>query len=172
MWRFFILFARDILYLMEQLALNAIYVHLFLAMALGMVLGIERFIAHKTAGMRTYTLVSMGSALFVIISQLVASQFDAQTFDPLRIAAQIVAAAGFLGVGAIVHGAGNQVSGITTASGLWVAAGIGMACGFGLYSLAVIVTILALFTFIVLWFIEKQILRLPMTKHEDQPPLV
>jgi len=156
---------------METLALNDIYLHLFLAMAFGMVLGIERFIAHKTAGMRTYTLVSMGAALFVIISQLVAVQFEAQTFDPLRIAAQVVAAAGFLGVGAIVHGAGSQVSGITTASGLWVAAGIGMACGFGLYELATIVTVLALFTFIVLWFIERQIMKLSVTKHEDQPPL-
>lgn len=155
---------------METFALSDIYVHLFLAMALGMILGIERFIAHKTAGMRTYTLVSMGAALFVIISQLVAIRFlDATTFDPLRVAAQVVAAAGFLGVGAIVHNGINQVSGITTASGLWVAAGIGMACGFGLYDLAVIVTILALFTFIVLWFIEKQIRKIPIKEKEDQP---
>lgn len=147
------------------------YLHLFLAMALGMTLGIERFIAHKTAGMRTYTLVSMGSALFVIISQLVVEQFNVQTFDPLRIAAQVVAAAGFLGVGAIVHRNDNQVSGITTASGLWVAAGIGMACGFGFYELAVLVTGLALFTFIVLWFIEQRLVKLPISKNNDQSPL-
>jgi putative Mg2+ transporter-C (MgtC) family protein len=125
-----------------------------------MALGIERFVAHKTAGMRTYTLVSMGSALFVIISQLVVSQFAVQAFDPLRIAAQVVAAAGFLGVGAIVR-IDQKVSGITTASGLWVAAGIGMACGFGLYHLAALVTGLALFTFTVLWFIESRIRKLP-----------
>lgn len=155
---------------MEQIAFNEIYIHLFLAMALGMVLGIERFIAHKTAGMRTYTLVSMGSALFVIISQIVTSRYGMQSFDPLRIAAQVVAAAGFLGVGAIVH-RDNQTSGITTASGLWVAAGIGMACGFGLYQLAGIVTFLTLFTFIVLWLIEAQIRKLPLGKMDDKNPL-
>lgn len=156
---------------MESFALGDIYVQLFLSMLLGMALGIERFIAHKTAGMRTYTLVSMGSALFVIISQLVVAQFGLQTFDPLRIAAQVVAAAGFLGVGAIVHRSDNQVSGITTASGLWVAAGIGMACGFGFYHLAVLVTGLALFTFIVLWFIEQRLVKLPISKTDDQAPL-
>lgn len=148
-----------------------IYVHLFLAMVLGMALGAERFIAHKTAGMRTYTLVSLGSALFVIISQQVTAQYTFGNFDPLRIAAQIVAAAGFLGVGAIFQHTSGRVSGITTASGLWVAAGIGMACGFGLYNLAVLGTILALFTFTVLWFIEAQIRKIPITQLTERDPL-
>ena len=141
-----------------------VYAHLIVAMVLGMTLGLERFVAHKTAGMRTYTLVSLGAALFVVISQLVAAQHQFQTFDPLRIAAQIVAAAGFLGVGAIVH-RGSQTSGLTTASGLWVAAGIGMACGFGLYKLAAVVTGLALFTFVVLWFIEARLRNMPLRQH-------
>ena len=156
---------------MMNFVIADIYVHLFLAMALGMALGVERFIAHKTAGMRTYTLVSLGSALFVIISQQVAAQYTFGNFDPLRIAAQVVAAAGFLGVGAIFQHASGRVSGITTASGLWVAAGIGMACGFGLYALAVLVTILALFTFIVLWFIEAQIRKLPINHETEREPL-
>jgi len=156
---------------MMNFVIADIYVHLFLAMALGMALGVERFIAHKTAGMRTYTLVSLGSALFVIISQQVAAQYTFGNFDPLRIAAQVVAAAGFLGVGAIFQHASGRVSGITTASGLWVAAGIGMACGFGLYALAVLVTVLALFTFIVLWFIEAQIRKLPMSQESERDPL-
>lgn len=147
-----------------------IYIHLLLAMGLGMVLGLERFIAHKTAGMRTYTLISMGSALFVIISQEVAASYSFGMFDPLRMAAQIVAAAGFLGVGAIFHTEG-RVSGITTASGLWVAAGIGMACGFGMYGLAILVTILTLFTFIVLWFIEARIRKLDIAHDNEQKPL-
>lgn len=142
-----------------------VFVNLFIAMALGMVLGVERFIAGKSAGMRTYTLISMGSALFVIISQIITSRFIDQTFDPMRIAAQIVAAAGFLGVGAIFH-RDNQVNGVTTAAGLWVSAGVGMACGFGLYSLAIMVTCLTLFTFIVLWFIEKQIRK--FSRQDDQ----
>lgn len=151
------------------MTLITIYTSLVIAMALGMVLGVERFIAHKTAGMRTYTLISMGAALFVIISQLVVDRYAGGTFDPLRIAAQIVAAAGFLGVGSIFHNAQGTQTGITTAAGLWVAAGIGMACGFGFYKLAAIVTLLALFTFVVLWFIEKQIRKLPINGNTNQP---
>lgn len=142
--------------MIQELLNHDIFINLFIAMALGMVIGIERFIAGKTAGMRTYTLISMGSALFVTISQLVTANMGGVNYDPLRIAAQVVAAAGFLGVGAIFH-KDNQVSGVTTASGLWVSAGVGMAAGFGLYSVAIAVTILTLFTFIVLWFIEKKI---------------
>jgi putative Mg2+ transporter-C (MgtC) family protein len=129
---------------------------LLIAMGLGMALGVERFIAGKSAGMRTYALIALGSALFVTISQVVADANPSFTYDPLRIAAQVVAAAGFLGVAAIFH-KDNQVSGVTTASGLWVASGIGMACGFGLYQIALFVTILSLVIFIFLWFFEKGI---------------
>ncbi len=143
---------------------------LLLAMLLGMILGVERFLAHKTAGMRTYTFVSLGAALFIIISRIVAIEFPSTIGYDHHIAAQIIAAAGFLGVGAIFH-SNKHISGITTASGLWVAAGIGMACGFGFYKLAIIVTLLALFTFIVMWFLEEQIRKLPITQSEDQDPL-
>ncbi len=152
---------------MELLVTNEIFINLAIAMLLGMVIGLERFVAGKTAGMRTYTLVALGSALFVSISQLVASQYaGTQTFDPLRVAAQVVAAAGFLGVGAIFH-RNNQVSGVTTASGLWVAAGVGMAAGFGFYTIAIAVTIFTLFIFVVLWFIEKQISKLSVRANEN-----
>jgi putative Mg2+ transporter-C (MgtC) family protein len=142
-----------------------VFVSLFIAMGLGIAIGVERYLAGKTAGVRTYTLVSMGSALFVIISQIITSRFVGQNFDPMRMAAQIIAAVGFLGVGAIFH-KDNQVSGVTTAAGLWVSAGVGMACGFGLYSLAIMATLLTLFTFIVLWFIEKQIRK--FSRQDDQ----
>ena len=133
-----------------------------LAIVLGAIIGIERFVAHKTAGIRTYATISMGSALFVIISQSVASM-TAGRFDPLRIAAQIVSAAGFLGAGVILH-RDNQTLGMTTASGLWASAGIGMACGFGLYKLACFATISILFIFVVLWFIEQWIEKIEKRK--------
>ncbi len=154
---------------MQTIINDPMILSLITAMILGMVLGVERFLAHKTAGMRTYALLAMGSALFVIISQIVASR-TVGLFDPLRMAAQVVAAAGFLGVGAIFHN-NQRVSGITTASGMWVAAGIGMACGFGLYKLAIVVTILTLFTFIILWFLEKQIRRIPIANDTENTPL-
>lgn len=135
-----------------------------LAIILGAIIGIERFVAHKTAGIRTYATISMSSALFVIISQSVAHA-STGNFDPLRMAAQIVAAAGFLGAGVILH-RDNQTLGMTTASGLWASAGIGMACGFGLYKLAAFATIAILFIFVALWFIEQWIEKMEGKKKE------
>lgn len=151
-----------------MITITEIYLRLFVALILGLILGVERFMAHKTAGMRTYTLISMGSALFIIISQLVVAQFSGDAnFDPNRIAAQIVAAAGFLGVGAIFHN-NTRVSGVTTASGMWVAAGIGMASGFGLYQIALLSTGLTLFIFAVLWLIEVRLERYLIKKGDTK----
>lgn len=127
------------------------------AMLLGMIVGTERILAHKTAGMRTYALVSMGSALFIIISLIMVSRFQGTTnFDPLRVAAQIVSAAGFICAG-LVFVKKDGVVGLTSSAGLWVSVGIGMAAGFGLYNVAIIATILTLFIFVVLWFVEKKL---------------
>ncbi|HVY36136.1 MAG TPA: MgtC/SapB family protein [Candidatus Paceibacterota bacterium] len=147
---------------MQSITFTDIYLQLLLAMALGIALGIERFVAHKTAGMRTYTLVSVGSAMFVIVSKMVTVQYGLTGYD-FHVVAQIIAAAGFLGVGAIFR-TGQGVTGITTATGLWVAAAIGTACGFGYFRVATLVTALALFIFTFLWFIEKQINR---ARNED-----
>jgi putative Mg2+ transporter-C (MgtC) family protein len=134
-----------------------ISVRLGVAMLLGMLVGTERILAHKTAGMRTYALISMGSALFIIISLIIISQFQGVTnFDPLRIAAQVVSAAGFICAG-LIFVKKDGVVGLTSSAGLWVSVGIGMASGFGLYNVAVIATILTLFIFVVLWFVEKSL---------------
>lgn len=132
-----------------------------IAMLLGMIIGTERILAHKTAGMRTYALVSMGSALFIIISLIIISRFEGITnFDPLRIAAQVVSAAGFICAGLVFvrkDGLKDGIVGLTSSAGLWVSVGIGMASGFGLYNVAIIATILTLFIFVVLWFVEKKL---------------
>ncbi|MCP6720306.1 MAG: MgtC/SapB family protein [Patescibacteria group bacterium] len=133
-----------------------IFLRLVAAMVLGGALGLERWLAGKMAGVRTYALISVGSALFVIVSIVVSEQFVGITvFDPLRVASQIVVGIGFIGAGLIIFKE-SKVRGLTTAAGLWVAAGIGMATGFGLYSIAVFTTLLTLFIFTVLWFIEKR----------------
>jgi len=133
-----------------------IIIRLFVALFLGMVIGTERVWAHKTAGMRTYALVAMGAALFIIISEMIALKYvNVGGFDPTRIASQIIVGIGFLGAGSIML-QGSRLKGLTTASGLWITSGIGMAAGFGFFKLAVISTILILFVFIVLWFIEQQ----------------
>ncbi len=128
-----------------------------LAVILGTIVGVERHLAHKTAGMRTYAMASMGSALFIVISTVVASQYHGVTnFDPLRLAAQVVSAAGFLCAGLIVIRE-SDVSGLTSSAGLWVSIGIGMACGFGLFRIAIIATIFTLFILIALHIVEKYV---------------
>lgn len=130
---------------------------LFVALLLGMVIGTERVWAHKTAGMRTYALVSMGSALFVLISiEMVNSYSNFAGLNPLIIIAQIIVGVGFLGTG-LIFTKDNKLMGLTTATGLWVSAAIGMASGFGLFRIAIVATIFTLFIFIVLWFIEEQL---------------
>jgi putative Mg2+ transporter-C (MgtC) family protein len=134
-----------------------IITRLLIAVLLGMVIGTERMWAHKTAGMRTYALVSMGSSLFVVISnEMVKFYTGMNGLNPLIIVAQIVVGVGFIGSG-LIFSKDSKMMGLTTATGLWVSAGIGMATGFGLFNIAIISTILTLFIFTVLWFVEEQI---------------
>ncbi len=134
-----------------------IVLKLVFALVLGGALGIERSLAGKTAGMRTYALVSLGSALFIVIADLVSRQYLAlgiRTFDPLRVASQVIVGIGFLGTGLIIF-KDQKVSGLTTAAGLWVAAGLGMAVGYGFYTLALLVAVLTLLIFTVFWSLEQ-----------------
>ena len=132
---------------------------LALALALGMLVGAERTIAHKSAGMRTYGLVSMGSALFVIIALHITPHFaDFTNADPLRIMAAVITGMGFLGAGLIIfHERQSEVTGLTTSAGLWVVAGIGIAVGYQLYAIAVAVSFLTLIAFTAVWYVEEQI---------------
>lgn len=134
-------------------------VRLSVAALLGALVGVERSIAGKHAGMRTYALVSMGSALFVVVGTLASYQMSFFAgVNPLQIAGSIVIGIGFIGAGlAAVKGEGHAE--LTTASGIWVAAGVGMASGFGLYLLAGGATVLALLIFTLLLGIENRIRR-------------
>jgi putative Mg2+ transporter-C (MgtC) family protein len=134
-----------------------ILLQLVAATLLGMVLGAERAIAGKTAGMRTYGLVSMGACLFIIISSFVAKTFVGITdIDPLRVMAGIITGVGFIGAGLIIL-RGSSVRGLTTAAGLWIAAGIGVAVGYKIYYVAFFATILTLLVFTVVWFLENRV---------------
>lgn len=135
----------------------SIIIHLAVALLLGMVIGVERVWAGKTAGIRTYALVSMGSALFIIISELVSIKYLGLTsFDPMRMASQIIVGVGFIGSG-LIFTQNSKPMGLTTATGLWVSAGIGIASGFGLFKLAIVSTVLTLFVFVILWFVEERV---------------
>lgn len=134
------------------------FLDIVLALLLGACLGIERSFAGKTAGMRTYSLVSMGSCLFIIISRIVIPLSGGYTFDPMRIAAGVVMGIGFICGGTIVF-RNDEIYGLTTAAGLWVAAGVGLAVGFGLEPLAIFATIATLIVFTFFWFIEHYLLH-------------
>jgi putative Mg2+ transporter-C (MgtC) family protein len=130
---------------------------LVVALLFGVLIGTERNIALKSAGMRTYGLVSLGAAIFVAGSVLVEQQFPGmKSLDPLRMASQVVVAVGFLG-GGLIFVKNGDVNNLTTAAGLWVVAGIGMLCGFGLYLFAGFATALTLLVFTALWHFEKKI---------------
>jgi putative Mg2+ transporter-C (MgtC) family protein len=110
------------------------------AAVLGAVLGIERELRGKAAGLRTNMLIALGSALFTLMSVEIARSAGG---DATRIASQIAPGIGFLGAGAIIQGRGS-VHGMTTAATIWVNAAIGMAAGSGSYGIAVLATVIAL----------------------------
>jgi putative Mg2+ transporter-C (MgtC) family protein len=108
-----------------------IFLKLFVALFLGMSLGIERALAGKTAGMRTYGLVTIGAAVFVIIGILASggsATTNIFTDSSARITASIIQGIGFIGAGLIIF-RDSKVSGVTTAAGIWTAAGVGIAIG-------------------------------------------
>jgi len=104
---------------------------ILLSTLVGAVIGFERELRGKAAGIRTYAIVAMGSCLFTILSC-----FAPGTHDTTRIAAQVVSGIGFLGVGVIWHKDGGMIEGLTTAASLWGVAAIGMGIGYGAISIA------------------------------------
>jgi putative Mg2+ transporter-C (MgtC) family protein len=125
-----------------------ILLRVVLAAALGGAIGFERELREREAGFRTHLLVSVGAALFTMVSAYAWTDWRFSTeaglvFDPTRIAAQVVTGIGFLGAGAIIR-QGLSVRGLTTAATLWVVAAIGMATGAGYYPAAVITTVLVI----------------------------
>ncbi len=147
-----------------------ILVRLLVAVLLGGLVGVERTLAGKNAGMRTYALVSMGSALFIITSIIVMFTLaNPLSLDPLRIASQIVVGIGFIGAGLVFHNEKSmRASGLTSAAGLWVAAGIGMACGYGLFYLAIIASLLTLSIFTIMWYVEKGFKKISYSDEQSE----
>src|SRR5438477_2455557 len=128
-------------------------IRLILAALLCGVIGLEREIRDKPAGLRTNILICVGSTLFMSLSTRVAQVLGG---DPTRIAAQIISGIGFLGAGAVLHSHGF-VLGLTTAATIWVVAGVGMALGSGMYLVALFATAMSLVTLVFLSFIEDKI---------------
>jgi putative Mg2+ transporter-C (MgtC) family protein len=133
---------------LPELGSAEILLRVVLAAALGGAIGFERELREREAGLRTHMLVSVGAALFTLVSAYAWTDWRFSTpqglvFDPTRIAAQVVSGIGFLGAGAIIR-QGLSVRGLTTAATLGVVAAIGMATGAGYYAAAVATTALVL----------------------------
>ena len=116
-------------------------IRLIVATFIGAVIGYERQLRSKDAGIRTHVLVAVGAALFMIISQY--GFYEALKFDAARIAAGVVSGISFIGGGIIIKQQ-SKVSGLTTAAGLWVTGAIGLSVGCGMYELAVLASIIVL----------------------------
>lgn len=136
---------------------KTIIFRLILAAVLGALLGTEREINNRPAGLRTHALVSLGSALIMLVSIDGFSKLQLasiyQSSDPARLAAQVISGIGFLGAGTIIHNQ-RSIAGLTTAACLWVSAGIGLAVGVGYYTGAVVASFLSLIVLIALRHME------------------
>ena len=129
---------------LRELNLISILFRIFLSVLIGGFLGMERGKKNRPAGLRTYILVCLGSALVMMTNQYVYLIY--QTGDPTRLGAQVISGVGFLGAGTIILTGRNKIMGITTAAGLWTAACSGLAIGVGFYEGAVLGGIVIAFT--------------------------
>ena len=138
-----------------------------IALVLGFLLGLERELTNKYAGLRTHILVCLGACVFTIISiygfptfaggDNVVVENSTGIRDTGRVAAQVVSGIGFIGAGAVLRN-GSMIIGLTTAATLWLSAAIGMTCGVGLYDLATLATIASVAVLTIIRVFERRIL--------------
>lgn len=121
---------------LREVTYLAIALRILAAVIVGGLIGLERGLKNRPAGMRTYMLVCVGACLVMLTNQYMCQVF--KVGDPVRMGAQVVSGIGFLGAGTIIVTRRNQIKGLTTAAGLWSAAGVGLALGVGFYEAAFI----------------------------------
>lgn len=132
-----------------------------MAMLCGGIIGLERELKDRTAGLRTNMLVALASATFMILAaELISEATEAPEvvrIDSLRIIEAVVGGVAFLGAGAIIR-AGADIKGLTTGASLWMSGAVGVACGGGYFIVAVIAAVLAVFTLYIMAIIERRLL--------------
>ena len=122
--------------IVRELNLWEVFIRIFLSMILGGIIGIDRSLKNRPAGMRTHMLVSIGACLVMLINQYIYQEF--KTSDPARMGAQVVSGIGFLGAGTIIISHHRKITGLTTAASLWASASVGLSLGIGFYEAALI----------------------------------
>ena len=148
---------ENLTYMLSELNAVSVFVRMAFAVLLGGVIGLERGLKRRPAGMRTYMLVCLGSTLVMITNEYMATVF--QTGDPARMGAQVISGIGFLGAGTIIITRDRQVRGLTTAAGLWASACMGLAIGVGFYTGAIIGTVFIFFVTTVMHRVDAQLVR-------------
>ena len=137
----------------EGFSMLSITIRLLLAMGVGLVIGIDREMKRRVAGIKTHILVCVGAAMVMITSQYMLTQFG--TGDPARLGAQVISGVGFLGVGTIIVTGRNQVRGLTTAASIWACACLGLAAGIGFIEGVIVALVCIVFTLKVLGKLDK-----------------
>lgn len=127
----------------------SVLLRLLFALIVGIIVGIDRGLKRRGAGVKTHVMVCLGSALVMITSEYMTVRFDSKV-DMARLGAQVISGVGFLGVGTILVTGKNQIRGLTTAAGIWVCACIGLAAGIGFVEGASITLLLVMGTFCIL----------------------
>jgi putative Mg2+ transporter-C (MgtC) family protein len=138
--------------LQQLVVVNGAIGRLLTACLLGGVIGLEREINRKSAGVRTNLLICMGAAFFTLLSAVLAGDGSP---NKGQVASNIVQGIGFLGAGLIIHNR-SRVSGLTSAASVWVVASIGMACGAGLYAAAAVAAIIVILALELVGFLERR----------------
>ena len=119
---------------LREVTYLAVALRIFTAVLVGGIIGFEREMKNRAAGLRTYILVCLGACIIMLTNQFIYQVSG--TGDPVRLGAQVVSGIGFLGAGTIMVTKRNQIKGLTTAAGLWATAGLGLAIGIGFYEAA------------------------------------
>lgn len=120
---------------LREVTYLAVALRIVAAVIIGGLIGLERGLKNRPAGMRTYMVVCLGACLVMMTNQYIYQVFG--TGDPVRMGAQVVSGIGFLGAGTIIVTRRSQIKGLTTAAGLWASAGVGLALGVGFYEAAI-----------------------------------
>ena len=135
---------------LREITYLAVALRIFAAIILGGLIGLERGLKNRAAGLRTHMLVCVGACLIMVTNQFIYQTIG--TADPVRMGAQVISGIGFLGAGSIMVTRRHQVKGLTTAAGLWTAAGVGLTLGIGFYEAAAMGS---LAVFIVMTLMQK-----------------
>ncbi len=141
----------------REVTMVAVVVRILAAVLLGGIMGMERGLKRRAAGLRTHMLVCAGACMIMLTNQYIYQNFGAG--DPVRMGAQVVSGIGCLGAGPIVVTRHNQIKGLTTAAGLWAAAGVGLALGIGFYEVAVVGTLAIFLILTVLNILDHRVQR-------------